>query len=131
MARGLAGTIVPRAARRATLGAALVLLGLHGLAAGTRARTGSPAIAREQAGLRLDPNVASREELMLLPGVGPTLADYIIEYREALRPRIAFHCAADLENVKRIGPVTVAGLQSLLRFPSTSSADIDAEASQP
>jgi hypothetical protein len=131
MADGLMRTIVPRAAHRATLGVALVLLGLHGLAAGTRARTGSPAIMREQAWLRLDPNVASREELMLLPGVGPTLADYIIEYREALRPRRAFQCAADLDHVKRIGPVTVAGLRPLLRFPPLSSADIDAEASQP
>jgi DNA uptake protein ComE-like DNA-binding protein len=131
MARGLAGTIAPRAARRATLGVALVLLGLHGLAAGTGAKTGSPAIAREQARLRLDPNVASREELMLLPGVGPTLADYIIEYREALRPQRAFQCSADLDHVKRIGPVTVAGLRPLLRFPSASSEDIDAEASQP
>jgi competence protein ComEA len=65
----------------------------------------------------LDPNVATKDELMLLPRIGPVLADAIINYREANGPGPAFLCAEDLDNVHRIGPVTVEQLRPLLCFP--------------
>jgi competence protein ComEA len=68
--------------------------------------------------LRIDPNVASRSELMLLPRIGPALADYIIEYRESRAPEIAFRRAEELDNVYRIGPATVEKLRPHLRFNS-------------
>ena len=57
---------------------------------------------------------------MLLPRIGPALADAIVAYRESRGPGPAFFSAEDLENVHRVGPVTVEALRPLLRFPSDS-----------
>ena len=57
-----------------------------GAAPGGRRRPDRPAdedAGREDASGRLDPNAASAEDLERLPGVGPTLAARIVEYREA------------------------------------------------
>ena len=67
---------------------------------------------------RIDPNIASRSELMLLPRIGPALADYIIEFRESRAPQRAFARAEDLDLVYRIGPTTVENLRPYLRFDS-------------
>jgi len=104
-------------AQRAALGVSAVLLAVLGLATGTLDATQRSPVRAEQLQLRLDPDAASRQELMLLPRIGPVIADHIIEYREALRPGRAFRIAEDLENVRRIGPLTVARLRPLLRFP--------------
>lgn len=108
-----------RAVRRAAAGAGLVL-------AITQFFLGPwPGIASDEAAtaprpvLRIDPNVASRSDLMLLPRIGPALADYIIEYRESRAPEQAFKRAEDLDQVRRIGPVTVENLRPHLRFDSS------------
>jgi competence ComEA-like helix-hairpin-helix protein len=106
----------PRVVWRSALGVGVVLLLLQALMGGSSTSSESSAVMREQAQLRLDPNVAAREELMLLPGIGPALADAIIEYRESADLLPAFSCAEDLDNVHRIGPATVAKLRPLLRF---------------
>ncbi len=121
----LTATTGRRAARRAALGAGVVLLALHGLTAGTAATSEGTELTPQQVRLRLDPNVATREELMLLPRIGPTIADYILEYRALLPPGRAFRRAEDLQNVRRIGPLTVAQLRPFLVFPP---AHIDAAA---
>jgi competence protein ComEA len=107
----------PHVAHRAALGVGGILLALHALTGTTPATNEAGAVTAEQARLRLDPNVATREELMLLPRIGPTLAGYIIEYRASLAPGCAFRHAEDLKNVRGIGPLTVARLRPFLRFP--------------
>ncbi len=54
-----------------------------------------------QAGQTLDVNTASETELTQLPGVGPSLAGRIVEYRTANGP---FQSIDDLQNVSGIGP---------------------------
>jgi len=66
--------------------------------------------------LRLDPNTATRDELMLLPEIGPALSERIVAYRESVAARPAFAMVGDLDNVHGIGPRTIAGLRPHLRF---------------
>lgn len=60
-------------------------------------------------GLRVDPNKASPDELQKLPGIGPELANRVIENRPYQR-------AEDLARVPGIGPKTVEKLRRYLRF---------------
>ncbi|MBL8130760.1 MAG: helix-hairpin-helix domain-containing protein [Anaerolineae bacterium] len=58
-------------------------------------------------------NSATYEELLTLPGIGPVLAERIIEYRTA-RGRISFPDA--LMNVRGIGPALVESLLDYISF---------------
>jgi DNA uptake protein ComE-like DNA-binding protein len=71
----------------------------------------------------VNPNVAPWWELTVLPRVGEQTAHAIVRYRSAVleAPRVrrdhrVFHCAADLEHVRGIGPVTVRRTAPYLRF---------------
>ncbi|MFA6046900.1 MAG: ComEA family DNA-binding protein [Phycisphaerales bacterium] len=57
-------------------------------------------------------NTATQAELELLPGIGPAMAGRILEYRAQ---HGAFKSIADLDNVKGIGPKTLAKLTPLVR----------------
>jgi competence ComEA-like helix-hairpin-helix protein len=57
---------------------------------------------------RIDLNAATAGELMLLPGIGPTTAQRIVEYRQK---HGMFEYVDDLNGVERIGAVTVERLR--------------------
>ena len=65
----------------------------------------------------VNPNTATREQLMTLPEVGPEIADRILK----LRP---FTDAADMEKrVKGIGPKTLEQMKKALDFDGDGAAD--------
>jgi len=55
-------------------------------------------------------NSATMEELIMLPGIGPALAQRIVDDRSAHGP---FVSVEDLERVSGIGPKTIAGFIDL------------------
>ena len=59
----------------------------------------------------IDINIASQAELETLPGIGPTTAQKIIEYREANGP---FVSTEDIINVPGIGPGTYERIKDLI-----------------
>ncbi len=61
--------------------------------------------------LRLDPNHATRAELMLLPGIGPQMSRRIMDYRDACTDRPAFRAIEDLDGVRGIGPASIERLR--------------------
>ena len=71
---------------------------------------------------RLDPNVATWEQLALLPNLGETRARAVVAYREQFQldhpNERAFQQPEDLENIKGIGEGTVANLREYLDFPT-------------
>ncbi len=67
----------------------------------------------------VDPNTATRDELILVPGVGEALADRIVGYRESSARRPAFSTAVDLDAVPGIGPVTIERIRPHLLFSSS------------
>lgn len=56
----------------------------------------------------LDINTATQEELELLPGIGPVLAQRIVEHRETYGP---FPTIESIQNVPGIGPAKYAAIQ--------------------
>lgn len=59
----------------------------------------------------IDINTASQAELETLPGIGPTTAQKIIDYREENGP---FQTTEDLMNVSGIGPGTYERIKDLI-----------------
>lgn len=74
---------------------------------------GSRGAHKLAAGQTLDVNTASAEELVQLPGVGPSLAQRIVDYRMANGP---FQTVDDLQNVPGIGPSKFDRLASFVRL---------------
>jgi len=74
---------------------------------------------------RLDPNFATAAELAAIPGLGEKRAATIVAYRDEFAAghpgHLAFNKAADLENVRGIGPATMESLEGYLVFPADSS----------
>ena len=62
---------------------------------------------------RIDLNSAAAEELALLPGIGPSLALRIIEYRETYGP---FSRLEDLLDVSGIGESVLEGIYAWVDF---------------
>ncbi len=60
---------------------------------------------------KININSASATELESLPGIGPTIAQRIVAYRETNGP---FATVDDLINVSRIGPATLESIRDLV-----------------
>jgi competence protein ComEA len=110
----------PRCAQLAgafLFGALTMLLGVHAL---TYLRLGAePSEIEGTATItyRVDLNEARRAELLQLPGIGPSLADRIEDYR---RTSGGFRSVADLSNVQGVGPAT---LERLRPFVAVKTSD--------
>lgn len=63
------------------------------------------------AGALININTATTAELETLPRIGPTMAQRIVEYREANGP---FATIEDIQDVPGIGPATFEGLKDLI-----------------
>ena len=73
-------------------------------------------------GLRNDPNRATAHELSLLPGIGPVLAERIVESRERNGPYASVH---DLDRVKGIGKGKIKKLIPYLEVAGQPCRDDD------
>jgi len=68
--------------------------------------------SREESDRRVNLNTATREELEALPGIGPALAQAILDRRREKGP---FRRLEDLLEVRGIGPATLERLRPLVR----------------
>ncbi|HJK93884.1 MAG TPA: helix-hairpin-helix domain-containing protein [Polyangiaceae bacterium LLY-WYZ-15_(1-7)] len=132
----------PAPARRSVASAPILVLalvvaalGAVGLARGRQAElltvpVPKAAAPKESAGARalregrgIDVNTASREDLELLPRIGPTLAERI----EEARP---FASVDELVRVRGIGPRTLERLRPMVRVGSAGEGDLAGEPSE-
>ncbi len=65
-------------------------------------------------GSKLAVNEASAAELERLPGIGPTLAQAIVQYRDEHGP---FQSTEDLQDVPGIGPAKLSAIEELITVP--------------
>lgn len=73
----------------------------------------------------LDVNAATADELTVLPGIGPALAERIVEDRAARGP---FASIEDLERVPGIGPRTILRVRELVTVkPPAAPSDGEAD----
>jgi competence protein ComEA len=77
----------------------------------TVVRTPTPQGGDNSSGDLIDINIASLSELESLPGIGPTTAQNIINYRNQHGP---FEAIEDIMNVPGIGPSTFDAIQDLI-----------------
>jgi len=73
--------------------------------------TAGPAAAQAPQPSILDLNTATLEQLDALPGIGPTTAQKILDYRQAHGP---FHSVGDLDAVPGIGQGRIEQLKGLV-----------------
>lgn len=70
-------------------------------------------VRTESTGLRIDVNTADAATLSLLPGVGPGIAEHIVQARQG---GTVFRSTDDLEAVKHIGPKLIARVGPWVAF---------------
>ena len=84
---------------------------IYQLASPAQTETTQPADLPDTEPLMVNINTATPEELEALPGIGPTLAQRIVDYREE---HGAFASPESLINVKGIGESKMAALLDLI-----------------
>ncbi|MDD4909081.1 MAG: ComEA family DNA-binding protein [Candidatus Omnitrophica bacterium] len=70
-----------------------------------------PESRTQRAREKININIATREQLISLPGIGPALAERIIEYRKSQGP---FFFEEDIRKVKGVGPGKYARFKDLI-----------------
>lgn len=106
----------PTPAFRSSVAVGLVLAGMAAWSSAALWHSATAAPLTGDIAHRVNPNTASSAELELLPGIGPRLAQRIVEHREATAEHPAFRTADDLKLVRGIGPQRVERLRPLLCF---------------
>lgn len=76
----------------------------------------APVIERKQERAKLDLNRASAQEFEELPGIGPVLAERIVDYRKSGK---SFRTVDDLRAVKGIGKKTFQRIRALVTVNPT------------
>jgi competence protein ComEA len=77
---------------------------------------------------RIDPNTAGEEDLDRLPGVGPAVAERIVQTR---RDRGPFIVPGDLLSVPGVGPATLARITPYLEWSTRPQSERPARPSRP
>ncbi|AEH50189.1 ComEA family DNA-binding protein [Pseudothermotoga thermarum] len=93
-----------------------ILLGLAFEKAERKAQPTLETQSRSFVEFPIDINKASYEELLVLPGIGPTKARAIVEYRQKYGP---FESLPDLAKVSGIGKKTVERLANFVKIEGT------------
>lgn len=95
--------------------ACLALVALLGAAGSTAALAAGE---KQDSASRVDLNSATREQLMQVKGIGPSLADRIIEFRKEHGP---FRRVEDMMKVRGIGEKSLAKLRPYLTVGKSGS----------
>jgi competence ComEA-like helix-hairpin-helix protein len=126
-------------ARHAVLGVLVAMLAVCALAQQRRGHVsyeierapradGSGAVIRAlRDGETIDLNRATADELVLLPGIGPALAQHIVELRTA---RGRLESTRELLDVRGIGPTKLAKIERFARVTSALPTQAHSQNSQ-
>jgi competence protein ComEA len=86
-------------------------------AAAASSQDGAPVVERQQGRAKLDLNRASAQEFDELPGIGPVLAERIVDYRKSGK---TFRTVDDLRAVKGIGKKKFDRIRALVTVTPTA-----------